>query len=174
MRGFNLWSDEDLAFFRDFDRLQGSVNQLFGDFGRKAQSKALASSHFSPACDIQETKGHYVMNLDLPGLKKEDIRIQIEDNQLRIWGERKEESNFEDSVGRRIERSYGRFERVFALPSSVESEKIEAHYENGVLSLVLPKIEAAKARQIKVTEGRSNLLDRVFGKKPELKTANES
>ncbi len=175
MRSLNLWND-DWSMLRDFDRLQGTVNRLFSDFGRsyRPATSELSTSAFTPPCDIQETAGHYVMNFDLPGMTKENIHIEMEDNQLTISGERKTEERHEDAETQRIERAFGAFKRSFTLPFSVETDKIEANYENGVLTLVLPKVEAARPREIKINEGRGNILDRVFGKKPELKSFSEA
>lgn len=176
MRKLSMWTDPEWSVFQDFDRLQGSMNRLLNDFGRSHLSgnSELAQSAFTPACEIQETTGHYVMSFDLPGVKKDEINIEIEDNKLTLTGERKVEDRQETGTYQRVERAYGKFHRVFTLPVSVDNEKIEANHENGVLTLVLPKVESAKPRQIKINEGRDNLLDRVFGKKPELKVSNDA
>lgn len=170
MKTIKLWNaNDDWGFFQDFDRLHSSMNHLFSDFGRLQKNKE-SSSKFLPACDVQETKAHFVMSFDLPGLKKDEISIDLDGNTLKVSGERKFEAQSETNLGQRFERSFGRFERAFSLPSEVDSEKLEAQYENGVLTLVLPKIEEAKARKIKIGEN-AGLLDRVFGKKPDLKTS---
>ncbi len=170
MKTLKLWnSNDDWGFFQDFDRLHSSMNHLLSDFGRFQKNKDW-QTQFSPACDVQETKAHFVMNFDLPGVKKEDISIDLDGSTLKVSGERKFEAQSETNLGQRFERSFGRFERAFSLPAEVDSDKVEAQYENGVLTLVLPKVDAAKARKIKVGEN-AGLLERVFGKKPDLKTS---
>lgn len=171
MRNLSLWNNNDWGLFRDFDRLHENMNRLFEDFWRTHRQPSVES--YIPACDIEETAGHYVMSFDLPGMSKDDIEVQVEGNQLRISGERKREERKESAEVQRVERAYGRFYRSFSLPSGVEVDKIEANFENGVLTLVLPKAESAKTRQIKVTEGRGNILDRVFRRNPELKAASD-
>lgn len=102
---------------------------------------------FSPAVDIEEKDGKYLVSADLPGMKKEEIKIDLEDNVLTISGERSNESKGE---GKYIERVYGKFLRSFTLPSQVEPDQIEAHFENGVLQITLPKAESARSRAIKI------------------------
>lgn len=176
MKNIRLWNDGNWSLLQDFDRLHGTMNQLFTDVGRNYREKSsdFSASEFVPACDIQETAGHHVMHFDLPGIKQEDIQIEMNNNQLIISGERKTDNHYEDSNVQRVERSFGRFQRSFTLPQNVDAQKIEANYENGVLTLVLPKTEEAKPRQIKINEGKTNILDRVFGKKAELKVSGDS
>lgn len=94
---------------------------------------------FEPACEITEGEDRYTLSLDVPGMKKEDIKIEVIDNALTISGERKRES-----------KSYGVFKRSFTLPASIEADKAEARYENGVLEIDLPKTPMAKPRQIEI------------------------
>lgn len=118
----------------------------------------------NPACEISEADDHYYMSIDLPGMKREDIKIEANGDVLTISGERKRES----SDGRKIqryERSYGFFKRSFTIPSVVDADKIEAHYENGVLELYLPKTQAARPRQIEIQSGKGGFLNRFLGGK---------
>lgn len=153
MNKLSLWNEDPWSLFREFDRLHETQN-------------------FWPATDIEETNGHFVLSVDLPGLSEKDIQVQVENNVLTISGERNRERNTEGSAGRRYERSYGKFHRSFSLPENVDSEAIEANFENGELNLLIPKSEPAKAKQIKVGSGKPNFLDRVFGREPELKAKN--
>ena len=101
--------------------------------------------------NIVELEDEYEITLDLPGLGSDDFQIEYEDGQLRIMGERRFEH--EEKEGRtfhRVERSYGKFSRAFALPRDVDPEKIEAKYENGVLRVAVPKAESSKVRKIEV------------------------
>lgn len=103
-----------------------------------------------PAVDITEQAEQYVVKVELPGVKKEDVRITLQDDVLTIRGEKKQEAEQKDNLYHRIERSYGTFQRSFTLSASVKSDKIEASYDNGVLSIELPKTEEVKPREIEV------------------------
>ncbi len=104
-----------------------------------------------PAVDIYENDESFVATADLPGLRKDDIDVSIEDNVLTVSGERKFEKSEDDGTFRRVERAYGTFRRSFALPRGVDSAKVEARFEDGVLTLTLPKSEVAKSRKITVS-----------------------
>lgn len=111
-----------------------------------------AVEKLSPAVDIEEEKDKYLIKADIPGIKQDDIKVEIEDGVLKISGERKYEKKEEDKEEnyRYYERSYGSFERRFVLPSGVDSEKIDAKYENGVLEIQIPKTASKKSKVIKV------------------------
>jgi HSP20 family protein len=87
---------------------------------------------------------------ELPGVKSEDVKLSIENNVLTIGGEKRQEAEAKTERVHRYERSYGVFERAFALPNSVDPDKIEARYENGILTVTVPKIEKARPREIPV------------------------
>ncbi len=103
-----------------------------------------------PAVDIKETEHELVLTADVPGLKFEDIDVRLENGTLTIKGERKFESSEQKNGWHRVERSYGTFQRVFDLPDTLDTEGVKADYKNGVLTVVLPKKEIAKPKQIKV------------------------
>jgi len=100
--------------------------------------------------DIVETENDIVLRADLPGVDPKDVDIQVENGTLTLKGERKFESDVKEDDYRRVERVYGSFLRSFALPPTVDAEKVEAEYRNGVLELKLPKRPEAKPKQIKV------------------------
>jgi HSP20 family protein len=110
----------------------------------------LASRTWTPPVDIQETDDSYRIHAELPGLTKDDIQITLENNVLRLSGERKFEKDVKEENYHRIERTYGTFSRSFALPTLVSSDKVEAKFENGVLSILVPKAEQAKPRHIAI------------------------
>jgi HSP20 family protein len=110
----------------------------------------LASRTWSPPVDIQETDDAYRIQVELPGLSKEDVQITLENSVLRLSGERKFEKDTKKENYHRIERTYGTFSRSFALPTQVSSDKVEAKFEDGVLSIVVPKAEQAKPRRIAI------------------------
>src|SRR2546422_3692494 len=103
---------------------------------------------WSPPVDIYETENELVLKADLPDVKLEDIEVRVENQTLTLKGERK----FEESDGsyHRIERHYGTFVRSFTVPATVDAEKVKAEFKNGVLTVTLPKKEAAKPRQVKI------------------------
>lgn len=105
---------------------------------------------WTPAVDIYETENELVLKADLPDVEQKDIDVRVENQTLTIAGQRKFEKQESGKGFHRIERSYGNFVRSFAVPNSFNTEEIGAHYQNGVLTVTLPKKEAAKPRQIKV------------------------
>lgn len=133
---------------------RGIARDIFTDFfddffGRDFLT---SSTKLAPAVDVLEEKDKYVVKADLPGLKQDDIKIELSDNVLSISGERKHERNEEDKNKKYYyyERSYGAFERKFVLPNDADTEKIKAKYENGVLSIEVQKKESKKPKEIKV------------------------
>jgi HSP20 family protein len=105
-----------------------------------------------PPVDIYETDDAFVLKAELPGFSKEDVQIELHENRLTLRGERKRESDAKEEQYHRIERAYGRFERTFWLPTTIDAEKIKASFKDGVLELRLPKSEAAKPKRIAITE----------------------
>lgn len=124
--------------------------RLFDTYFSDANGEDLASRTWTPPVDIQETDEAYRLHAELPGLKKEDVQITLENNVLRLSGERKFEKDVKQDSYHRIERVYGTFSRSFALPHQVSSDKVEAKFDNGVLSIVVPKAEQAKPRRITI------------------------
>ncbi len=149
------------------------VGDVFEDFDRIVENIVRPTYAntvgFQPACDINETKEHYLVTFDMPGVKKEDIKIEIQGNELVISGERQpefKELNAEAVI--RHERVYGKFERKFELPNSINVEKINAQFENGVLNIALPKAEAAKGRTVQIQTGEPSFFTQLFGAKKEV------
>ena len=105
---------------------------------------------WAPSVDIYETENELVVKADLPDVEAKDIDVRVENQTLTIAGERKFEATSNDKGYHRIERSYGNFVRSFAVPNAFDTDKINAAYKNGVLTVTLPKKETAKPRQIKV------------------------
>jgi HSP20 family protein len=137
--------------FRGATTLQEQINHLFGNGGRTAEESNLTP--WAPAVDIYETENELVVKADLPDVNPQDLDIRVENNILTIRGERKFDTKAHEDNYLRIERAYGSFSRSFSLASSVNSEAIQADYQNGVLTLSLPKREEAKPKQIKVNVG---------------------
>jgi HSP20 family protein len=103
-----------------------------------------------PAVDVKENEHELVLTADVPGVKFEDIDVRLENGTLTLKGERTFESSDQKNGWHRMERSYGTFQRVFDLPDTIETEGVKADYKDGVLTVVLPKKEIAKPKQIKV------------------------
>jgi len=137
--------------FRSFRPVYGEFDKWF-DEAANAYSpvKAQANGTWHPNVDVFETEGGYVLKAELPGVNKEDIKIDVSNNTLTIKGEKKFEERTEKDKYVRIERSYGSFTRTFALSDKVDSENIKAAYKDGVLEITLPKKEEAKPKEIKV------------------------
>ncbi len=106
---------------------------------------------FDPAVELSEDDKQYNLSVDLPGLKKEDIKVEMKENTLQISGERQRESTQDKNIRvQRFEKTYGYFSRSFTLPHAIQADKIEAHFENGVLELRIPKAEIAQPRKIQI------------------------
>jgi HSP20 family protein len=124
--------------------------RLFEDAFTRFLSEPTSNRPWSPAVDIYETENDLVLKADLPDVNQKDIDVRFENQTLTISGSRNFEKNEERKGFHRIERSYGNFVRSFAVPNTFDTESISANYLNGVLTVNLPKKEAAKPRQIKV------------------------
>ena len=135
-------------FTTDFDELPGV--RLFQDTLNRFLSEPNTARPWSPAVDIFETDNDLVLKADLPDVILNDIDIQLENGTLTLKGERKFEKNENSKGFHRIERSYGAFVRLFSVPDSVDSENVHAAYNNGVLTVTLPKKEKARPKAIKV------------------------
>jgi|LFRM01.1.fsa_nt_gb HSP20 family protein len=125
------------------------IDEVFGGNLFEAADRQLTSGNW-PRVDIEERENAYTIKADLPGLDKKDVSVTIENGALRIEGEKKQEYKQEKEKYCHFERSYGKFCRTFALPDSVEAEKIDASMKNGVLELTLPKKEQARPKAIEV------------------------
>ena len=141
--------------FREMSSLQERMNRLMSDFRTRSPfgEEEIAQGAWIPAVDIYETKESIVLNVELPGVTKEDIALEVKDSTLTIKGEKKLEKNVKEENFHRLERSYGSFTRAFTLPSTVQQEKVKAKFRDGILEIMLPKAEEAKPKQIKVDVG---------------------
>ena len=124
--------------------------RLFDTFFGDLQGEDVSNRGWVPPVDIQETGDGYKLQAELPGLTKDDIQITLENNVLRLSGERKLEKDVKKESYHRVERTYGTFARAFTLPSQVNHDKVEASFENGLLTISVPKAEQAKPRKITI------------------------
>jgi HSP20 family protein len=137
---------------RDLVSMQDEMNRLFDDFfGRPLVRAEWTEGVWSPIVDVSEDKDNVIVKAEMPGMKKEDVKISIQDNVLTLKGEKKQEKEEKDANYHRIERSYGSFSRSFTLPTSVKADKVKASYKDGVLNITLPKTEEAKPKEIPVS-----------------------
>ncbi len=144
MRTITRWEP-----FRGVASLQDQVNRLFNDvFERTGEDSSLSA--WAPAVDIYETEHELVVKTDLPEVDPKALDIRVENDILTIRGERKFEKKVKEENYLRVERSFGSFGRSFTLANTVNPDAIKAEYENGVLTLSIPKREEAKPKQIKV------------------------
>ncbi len=137
--------------FREVVALQNRVNNLFRDMNDG--DSPLTTASFVPAVDIYEDSKKVVLKLEVPGISEKDLDIRVENNTLTVKGERKFEKEEKEENFHRIERRYGTFYRAFTLPSTVDTEHVQANYENGILKLELSKKPEAQPKQIKVNLG---------------------
>lgn len=137
--------------FNEMQTFHDDMNRVFTDFfGRVPARRSLAEGLWAPLMDIEETKEELVVKAEIPGMAKDDIKIQITADVLSISGERKHEEESKDKTYHRIERTYGKFQRIIRLPTEVQSGKTKASYENGVLTIRIPKSEELKPREIAI------------------------
>ena len=125
------------SFFETFSDVNGAKEQL-------------AFGTFTPPVDVYEDEHNLMLKLEVPGMNEEDLKVSLEDNTLTVTGERKFEKEEKEENFHRIERRYGTFTRTFRLPSTVDTEKVEAGYDKGILKITLAKRAEAKPKQIKV------------------------
>jgi len=135
--------------FRELRSLQDEMTRLFAGVAPSNREEFL-SGGWAPNVDIFENKDHLVLEADLPGMKRDDIDLSIENNVVTLRGERKFEKKDEGDNYHRVERSYGSFTRSFTLPQTVSAEGAEAEFKSGVLRISFPKREEVKARKIEV------------------------
>src|SRR5262249_43459770 len=138
-----------LVPFSGLRRLNSVLDEAFAAWPFQIENGDITSA-WTPAVDISEDKSSVKIVAELPGVKSEDVKLSIENKVLTIRGEKKHETEEKTERVHRYERSYGVFERAFALPNSVDPEKIEAKYENGILTVTVAKIEKALPREIPV------------------------
>ena len=146
--------------FREVTSLQERVNQLFNDVFSDIDSpdrSSLTSFSFAPRTDVYEEDDRIVLEMEVPGIKEEDVHLTLEGNTLSISGERKIENNRKPDRYQRVERYYGSFSRTFTLPASVDPDSVDAKYEHGILHVSMAKKANARPRQIKVNGGAKQL-----------------
>jgi HSP20 family protein len=144
--------------FRELEEINERLNRTIGrsmltrDLDLPGKD-ALVGFDWAPSVDIAETPEAFQIKAELPEVKKEDVKIHVEDGVLSISGERKQEKEEQNKKWHRVERSYGSFVRTFTLPANIDEAKIRAEYKDGVLTMQLPKSATAKPKSVEVKVG---------------------
>ena len=153
----NLIRYEPTAFplFREMEDLSEQLNRFFGA-RTNGEKESLTATDWMPAVDIQETAMEYLIKAELPEVKKEDVKVTVENGILTIQGERKQEKEEKGKKFHRIERSYGTFLRTFTVPMDSEDSKVAADFQDGILRVHLPKTEKPRPKAMEVKVARSS------------------
>lgn len=155
-----------------FLTFRNQMDRLFDDFWTGEQEQPTPQV-WSPPCEVSEDKDHFLVTLEMAGIPKDEIRIEVLDNQLVIAGERKSEERSKEKGLMYTERKFGKFQRSFNLPTGLNTDKIEAHYEDGVLRVLVPKAETARPRQIKIGSGsQTGFFGKLIGKDKSVEAAS--
>lgn len=145
--------------FREMERLQSEMNRIFEGINNvpEARTNALTQSGrvWSPSVDVAENEQEIVVHAELPGMKQEDIDIELSGDTLTLRGERKFENEERRDNFVRVERSYGRFQRSFTIAAAIQHDKVSATYRDGVLEIHLPKSEEQRPRKVQVVRSAS-------------------
>jgi HSP20 family protein len=142
--------------FRDLVATQDRFNRLFNEaFSSFFGDEGVGTQTWALPVDIYETDDSVILTAEVPGVDPKDVDVRIEGNTLYLSGERKLDSGIKEENYRRMERAYGPFSRSFTLPASINPDKVNAEYSNGVLTLTMPKREEAKPKTIKILASKN-------------------
>jgi HSP20 family protein len=149
------WKESSLfpttdRFSQMMNRMEEEMGGLMSRFWGGDEGWLTRTPSFLPTIDLVEAENQFEVTVDLPGLKPEEVNVELKDGDLWISGKREEKKEEEGKTYHRIERRHGEFRRVLPLPSTINEEKIEAKFENGVLKITVPKTEEAKPKHIEV------------------------
>lgn len=138
--------------FRELEDVSNRLNRIFGRSTARAESgqEMLAVADWSPSIDISETDAAYLIKAEIPGVKKEDVKVTIQDGMLTIQGERKMEKEEKGKKFHRVERSYGSFVRSFRIPDNADENSVKAEFKDRMLNVTLAKSAKAKAKSVNV------------------------
>jgi len=151
----NLISYEPAAFptfppYREMEEMTDRLNRFLGTWTRPNGKELLTVTDWTPVVDIQETDVEYLVKVELPEVKKEDVKVTVENGVLTLQGERKQEKEEKGKKFHRIERSYGSFLRTFTVPLDTDETKVAADFKDGILKVHLPKTEKPRPKAIEV------------------------
>ena len=137
-------------FGRELDIMKREMDDVFSRFLGDFPLARRAGVEWTPRVDVSETKDSFIVKAEIPGLEAKDISVSISGSVLTIKGEKKKEEEEKDELHHYVERYYGSFQRSFQLPAGTKTDKIDATFEKGVLKVTLPKVEAAKKKEIEI------------------------
>ncbi|MCE1187689.1 MAG: Hsp20/alpha crystallin family protein [Ignavibacteria bacterium] len=141
---------ELLSVEREFNKLFQDFENRFGFPTKSREDEELANAVWMPVTDIYENNDAYSLKLDLPGMKKEDVKLSFSNGTLKVSGERIQEKDDKNGKFHRVERTYGKFYRSFTLPEHIKSDAIEAEFINGQLLITIPKAEEVKPKELDI------------------------
>jgi len=137
--------------FRDLVSIQDELNRLFGrTFAGVESTRPAAAGAWMPSMDVYETEDKIVATVELPGIDPKDVEVAVEDSTLTVSGSREFSAEVQEESFHRIERRYGSFSRAITLPQTADTEKVEAAFDKGVLTVEVPKVEKAKPKRIQI------------------------
>jgi HSP20 family protein len=149
-------AQDEMAQMTQMAQMSPRLAHALGLHAQQGSGRA-ATTAWAPALDISERKDAYLVTVELPGVEPDDLEITLEDGLLTIQGERHFAHDSSEQQFHRVERRYGAFRRSITLPAQVQAEQIEASFDNGVLQIMVPKMEEAKPKRIQVRPGRADL-----------------
>lgn len=135
--------------FRSFSDMENEMERWI-EQTRREWVNDYQGTDFVPACNLKENAKEYIIEFDIPGVRKENVKIEIENNRLTVSGERQQKNESKDVKEFFSENFYGSFMRSFQLSSAVDENKVDAHYEDGVLTIKVPKLQSSKAKEVKI------------------------
>ena len=137
---------------RNLFSFHNEMERIFGDlFAPHEDGTDMEETYWMPTVDVSETENGFEIRAELPGVSEDDVNVTVTDNVLTIKGEKRQEAETDGKNYHRVERRYGSFQRRFTLPAEVETDDIKAEFSDGVLTLSIPKPEAAKPTEIPIT-----------------------
>jgi len=145
---FSRWNP-----FKEMEDMEKRFASMLPSLTGNGESETLTVAEWSPSVDISEDDREYTVKAELPEVKKEDVKVNVENGVLTITGERKFEKEEKNKKYHRIERAYGNFTRSFTLPEAVKADKVSAEFKDGVLHVRLPKDESARPKSVEIKVG---------------------
>lgn len=144
------------SVFEEFNQIQKRMDKLMSNL-----EVPVFDAKFDPGCEVEDRDTHYVLSFDMPGVKKEDIQITLENNLLTVTAERHEQEEHKRKNKFRSQQFYGSYERSFSLPPEVKANQIESDYHDGVLRVAIPKTKALQGERIQIGDGKSGVLSQL-------------
>ncbi|QDK36459.1 Hsp20/alpha crystallin family protein [Bdellovibrio sp. NC01] len=147
----SLWKEHfSSSPFKEMSNFQNRIDRMMNELLELKGQSPSGTMDFSPSSEITEEENQYLLKVDLPGVKKEDVKVEVSGDTMTIKAERKTEKEEKSKKRFLSEISYGSYIRSFSLPQSIDEKKVDAKFENGVLQITIPKTETSKSKQISV------------------------